>query len=284
MTNRSRAEGLSFVLQKQVENRHIKENIITTVGVNASTKELVFTFRDGTIKKFARQSAGTSQASVVVVSSAAINASGELVVALSNGEIYNFGVVTRPENFDNYTGTGVYVGGTDPLVFKPIVAGPGVTVTGPLVEFQNLGEVDPTFDGYVAFTNNIQSGSASAGAFRTRVLNLLLHGITGVSVASSVIRLPKGKYYIKGWAKSYRTNYFVSRLFNNTTGLPLLIGTSTYAQVGGGYNAEPHSSFSGYVTLEEDSDVILQAYYSTSYSSHSLSVLENLLEIWKVSS
>lgn len=284
MTNRSRSEGLSFYLQKQVENRHIAQNIILSVGVNPANKELVFTFRDGTIKRFARQSAGTSQASVVVVNSASINVSGELVVTLSNGELYNFGVVTKPENFDNYTGTGIYVGGTDPLAFKPFLPGPGVTVDNQIVTFANLGEVDPTFDGYMAFTNPSIGSTASSGAFRNRNLTQIEEGITGVTLAASVISLPKGKYYAKGWTKAYRTNYLMCRLFNVTANVSLLDGMIAYAQANGGYNAEAHSSLSGYFTLAADSDVRLQAYYSSTYSSQSLSPPDNHLELWKVSS
>lgn len=284
MTNRSRTEGLSFYLQKPVANEHIQQNIITHVGINSSTKELIFTFKDGTIKKFPRQSSGTSQASVVLVNSAAINANGELVVSLSNGELYNFGVVTRPENFNNYSGMGIYVGGTNPLTFKPFLAGQGVNVDGNKITFDGLGEVDPGFDGYVLFTNLILSGTATAGAFRNRTLTVMDGSIAGISLTSSVMRLPKGKYYTKGWVKSYRTNYLQPRLFNVTANTELIRGLISYSQVGGGYNAESHASLSGYFTLTEDSDVTLQAYVYTSYSSPALSAPDNLLELWKVSS
>lgn len=284
MTNRSRTEGLSFYLQKPVANEHIKQNIIVSVGSHPSTKELIFTFKDGTVKKFPRQSSGTSQASVVMVNSATININGELIVGLTNGELYNFGVITRPENFDNYTGMGIYVGGMNPLVFKPFLAGQGVTVDGNKIIFEGLSEVDPGFDGYALFTNLVLSGTATAGAFRNRTLTIMDGDLTGTSLNSSVIRLPKGKYYTKGWVKTYRTNYLQPRLFNVSANAELIRGMVSYSQANGGYNAESHASLSGYFVLPEDSNVVLQAYFNTSYSSPALVAPDNLLELWKVSS
>lgn len=282
MINRSRTEGLSFFTQRTVKNQHIKQNIIVSVGVDVA-KKLVFTFRDGTIKTFARTALPSGQLPTVV-DSATISPAGELIVSLSNGEVYNFGVVTKPENFDNYVGIGMYQGGTDPLIFKPFLAGQNITIDAHRITYTAASELDIGFDSYVHLSNSVFSGSATAGAFRTRLLNSKAGDIPGLILSSNLITLPKGKYYIKGWAKSYRTNYLMARLFDVTNNKSLIDGTVAYSQSNNTAlnNAEAHSSFSDYITVESDVVVCLQAYYSATYATHAASGNENSLEIWKV--
>lgn len=283
MTNRSRNEGLSFFMQRQIKNEHIKQNIITSVGVDGA-KRLVFTFRDGAVKTFARN-AGDPNQLPTMVNSAAISPAGELIVSLSNGEIYNFGVITKPENFDNYVGLGMYLGGTSPLIFKPFLAGQNVSIDGHRITYTAASELDISFDQYVHLSNSVLSGSATSGAFRTRSLNTKAWDIPGLLLSSNMIALPKGKYYIKGWIKAYRTNYLMARLFDVTNNKPLINGTVTYAQSNNTTynNSEAHSLFSDYIVVESDIVISLQAYYSLTYGLPAASGNENSLEIWKVS-
>lgn len=284
MSNPSRADSLSFILTKSIPNDRLKENVLISIINNLATKELSFIFRDGTIKKVSRAAGGIPQNQVVMIQSALINGAGELVVTLTDGRVLNYGVVRLPENFIGFEGTGVFTGVEGgKLIFKPLVAGSGTTLENGKLKFLGLNETDRTFDGYARFWDEPPyGGSLSGGAYRTRVLRSSQSNIPEATLTANVVTLPPGKYYCSGFVKAYRVNLLIGRLWNSTEGIVQLRGQPCNPSVGTGYNAEAYSHFSGYFTLTQTCQFVLQSWVGTTYTSHSLSYGANNLEFWKV--
>ena len=76
-------------------------------------------------------------------------------------------------------------------------------------------------------TQNTQSGTATAGAWYTRILNTLTDLFPyGASLASNQFTLPKGLWLIEWNMEFFGVNLCQSRLFSVTENTPIVVGTS----------------------------------------------------------
>jgi hypothetical protein len=66
--------------------------------------------------------------------------------------------------------------------------------------------------------NGTSGGSFAHGAWRTRVLNtVVLNNISGSSLASNVVTLPAGKYFVEGRCLAYKVNSNRSRIIDTAS-------------------------------------------------------------------
>ena len=86
----------------------------------------------------------------------------------------------------------------------------------------------------VAIFNETQAsgtngGTATSGSFVKRTLNTtIVNGITGCSIASSVITLPAGTYVVQGFGTVFDVTTYKSRLRNTTDSTTAIQGTSGF--------------------------------------------------------
>ena len=88
----------------------------------------------------------------------------------------------------------------------------------------------------VAIFNETQAsatngGTATSGSFVKRTLNTtIVNGITGCSIASSVITLPAGTYVVRGFGTAFGTNIgtMKTRLQNTTDATTTQYGTNAF--------------------------------------------------------
>lgn len=138
-------------------------------------------------------------------------------------------------------------------------------------------------------------GSYPASQFSTRVLNTILtNNIIGASLASNIITLPAGKYYIEAYGSAVGDNGHVQnskvKIRNVTDNTDLLIGSSESINViGTGSLLSSSSRVSGIIELVDSKNIKLDQWftYAVSYSGGvgiSSGVVEVFAEIkiWKV--
>jgi len=134
-------------------------------------------------------------------------------------------------------------------------------------------------------------GALTTGAWRTRPLTLAkTNNIVGASLASNQITLLAGKYYAESDATIYTTNYTISRLFNVTGALILLVGrVAVSGTIDGTTDA---LMLSGEFTLAAQSVVELQHYSFSTYAAGMGPAMSDIgqgsniyanLKIWKLS-
>lgn len=100
-------------------------------------------------------------------------------------------------------------------------------------------------------------GALTASAWRTRALNASnTNNISGASLASSQVILPKGRYRAAGFAIGNQCNGHKARLYNTTSSTALLIGASAKANSSVALNTM--STFMGEFTLATASTLELQ--------------------------
>lgn len=75
-------------------------------------------------------------------------------------------------------------------------------------------------------TSGTDGGTATSGSWETRPLTTILTNEIGASLASNVLTLPAGTYWLLGEAVFSGTNFSQVRIRNTTTGTTLLTGTS----------------------------------------------------------
>jgi hypothetical protein len=79
--------------------------------------------------------------------------------------------------------------------------------------------------------NNTQGGTATSGAWYTRVLNTIQDDPTGVisSLSSNQFTLPAGEYFIESQSPNCNTDSAMSRIRNITDGSTVIVGTNERA-------------------------------------------------------
>lgn len=104
------------------------------------------------------------------------------------------------------------------------------------------------------------AGTFAAGAWRTRVLNTIVHNDIGAALASNQVTLPKGKYRIVASAPALYVEQHKARIYNITDGATLLTGTSENSSVGysGAVTGQTRSMIFGIVTLTKSTVIELQ--------------------------
>ena len=100
---------------------------------------------------------------------------------------------------------------------------------------------------------NTNGGGATSGSFIKRTLNTTIqNGITGCSIASSVITLPAGTYYVQASAPFGYVDLTKIKLRNTTDSTDAIIGQSVILPAGG------TAFLTGYFTIAASKDFELQ--------------------------
>lgn len=100
-------------------------------------------------------------------------------------------------------------------------------------------------------------GALTASAWRTRALGTtVLNNISGASLGSSQVTLPKGRYKAQGFAVANQVNGHKARLYNTTSSAALLTGSSAKANSSVALNTM--STFMGEFTLATASTLEVQ--------------------------
>lgn len=106
-------------------------------------------------------------------------------------------------------------------------------------------------------TAGTDGGTLTASAWRTRALGTtVLNNISGASLGSSQVTLPKGRYRVSGYAVANQVNGHKARLFNTTSSAALLTGSSAKSNSSVALNTT--STFMGEFTLTTASTLELQ--------------------------
>lgn len=231
----------------------------------ANDGSLVFTFNDDTQKVFSRSFA-TAQG--VIITSANVNAQGELRIQLSSGAVLNLGVITTPIAFNKATGTGYLTGRTaTELTFKPLVAGDGVEILETESQFliRAIG-VPPSGRTLTAaisvaelYTGDTQGGTLGANSWFKRNFNTLRSNtLSNTTFAGGVLSLRSGEYNLAGHCLIQAPTTVHTRLFNITTQTPLV----TYTALENGV-----LDLAGTFTLLQPAVVELQHYCTQTWRS-----------------
>jgi hypothetical protein len=113
-------------------------------------------------------------------------------------------------------------------------------------------------------------GSASAGTWQKRTLNTtVINGITGASVASSVVTLPAGTYYVRCSAPGWRVNGHAVRLRNTTDASTAAQGMSVESR-NGTDTTTTVSEADGYFTIAGAKTYELQHWCETARTTDGL--------------
>jgi hypothetical protein len=103
-------------------------------------------------------------------------------------------------------------------------------VSGAVLTAAQLNSVLDNFQDIAIFNesqaSNTAGGTFTSGSYQKRVLNTtVVNNITGCSIASSVVTLPAGTFYIRGVAPAYNVNANKVRLQNTTAATTIRTGT-----------------------------------------------------------
>lgn len=280
----SRAEALSVLSIRKLSATQLQGDPVIDISVDQSNKDIVITFAKSGQKRILRAANSVPQSSVVTVAYAGYNAEFELVVVLSNNEIYNFGRIAGDPEYVGASGTG-FLASTlaGHPIFKPLVGSGDVVVSQEGVTL--VGSIDPdqSFNVYARFYEKTRyTHTPPADTWVTRSLRESDIFLPGTSLASNIITLPAGEYYAQGWCVSYRTNFLRSRLFDVTNNRVLVLGMTSLSKVGTGYNVETYSRFGGKFILLQPTQIVLQALVSVPFSEHSITPTGNQVEIWRL--
>lgn len=134
---------------------------------------------------------------------------------------------------------------------------------------------------------NTNGGNPVATTWTNRTLNTsVTNQISGASLASDIITLPAGSYYIDGIVPFLQVTGFKARLYNTTDSTTAIVGASA----GGTSNASMYSAIRGILTLPSSKNFVVQ-YYASNTVSGGLGSASNAtpeveiytsLSIWKL--
>lgn len=101
-------------------------------------------------------------------------------------------------------------------------------------------------------------GGTFTGGLRVRVLNTILtNEIEGLELINDQVLFPEGSYYIEASAPAYRVDSHRVSIFDTTSNITLLTGSSEIMLPGSG-NAQSRSFVCGRIALEETSLIELK--------------------------
>jgi hypothetical protein len=122
---------------------------------------------------------------------------------------------------------------------------------------------------------NTNGGSSVANTFTKRVLNTTnVNTITGCSIASSVITLPAGSYYVTGSAPFHQTVGTRIRLQNTTDSTTAILGQNCI--LASGENVDYGATLLGYFTIAASKNFELQYYVTAAVASTGLGRANNM--------
>jgi hypothetical protein len=104
-------------------------------------------------------------------------------------------------------------------------------VSGAVLTAAQLNDVVDNFQDIAIFNetqaNGTEGGTFTSGSFVKRTLNTtVVNNITGCSIASSVITLPAGTYFVSAVAPALQVSNHKLRLQNTTDATTIAIGTN----------------------------------------------------------
>jgi len=106
-------------------------------------------------------------------------------------------------------------------------------------------------------TSGTGGGSFTSGSWQKRTINTALtSGISGASLASSVITLPAGTYWIEVEAAQHYTNIHRVRLQNTSDGSTTLIGMSCFSE--NGFGGDEQATLRGMFTIASNKNFEIQ--------------------------
>jgi hypothetical protein len=113
--------------------------------------------------------------------------------------------------------------------------------------------------------------AAGTSAFQKRTLNAtVVNNIAACSIASSVITLTAGTYFVNAVAQFYKTDSTQLRLRNTTAGSNLAVGHSLL--VASTANIMNPATLAGYFTLTGSTNIELQYWVTNSINTNDLGV------------
>ena len=125
------------------------------------------------------------------------------------------------------------------------------------------------------------SGSSVANAWTKRTLNTTnKNDITGCSIASSVITLPAGSYYVTASAPFHQSNALRLRLQNTSDATTAILGQN--ADAGSGIGLTVNAFMTGYFTITASKNFELQYYVTGAVATNGLGQRMNVAAISEV--
>lgn len=121
---------------------------------------------------------------------------------------------------------------------------------------------------------NTASGTFTAGAWRTRVLNtVLINTIEGASLESNQVTIPAGTYKLVAWGCAYAVNRSRLRLYNITDSTEIVLGIPPSQSSGGGdsYSSDLICAF----TIDNTKTFELQHFCQTSRGTNGFGLTIN---------
>lgn len=155
-------------------------------------------------------------------------------------------------------------------------------VSGAVLTAAQLNDVLDNFQDIAVFneTQSIgtESGTFTSGAWTKRVLNTtVVNNITGCSIASSVVTLTAGTYYIKGECLAFGVNSHKLVLQNTTASTQAIIGMNGYCvQSGGNGLANDRALVEGVITITGSTNFELQHRCTTTKTGNGLGAAGNI--------
>jgi len=235
-------------------------NALTTLPVSTKTASYVLTVADlGT-----RVVMNSASATTITVNTSIFGASDKV-------EILNIGAGVCTITAGTCT-----VGTTGTLALVQNAGGTLTFISASASVFVASGVAAATSS--IAIFNETQSaatdgGTSVTGPFIKRTLNTTVqNGITGCSIASSVITLPAGTYLVQAQSPFVASSSTKIKLRNTTDSTDAVIGESDYmAATNGGVTA----SLLGYFTIAGNKNFELQYRVSTALATFGLGVACN---------
>ena len=122
---------------------------------------------------------------------------------------------------------------------------------------------------------NTNGGTSASGSFIKRTLNTTVkNDIAGCSIASSVITLPAGTYYVIARAPTNQTAQVQAKIRNTTDGTDLALSGSGYNPPSTSANID--STIQGFFVLATQKNIELQTRVNTGLATNGLGIAANL--------
>jgi hypothetical protein len=146
-------------------------------------------------------------------------------------------------------------------------------VSGAVLEAAQLNSVLDNFSDIAIFNetqaNTTQGGTFTSGSYVKRVLNTtVVNNITGCSIASSVITLPAGTYFVSAIAPALQVSNHKIRLQNTTDSTTIAIGTTNTTAAAD--VVQTNATLVTYFTLAASKNIELQHRSSATQATYGL--------------
>jgi hypothetical protein len=122
--------------------------------------------------------------------------------------------------------------------------------------------------------NNTQGGTFTSGSYVKRTLNTtVVNNITGCSIASSVITLPAGTYFVSATAPALQVSNHKIRLQNTTDSTTIAIGINSTCAAAD--TTQTNAELTTYFTLTASKNIELQHRCATTAATYGLGTAMN---------